>query len=817
MTATTLAWPQELEDALERQPDTAYITASRAWNHLPSHPLEGNVKSPSQHPRAWLALCLQAPAKHTNVAKVFNVLCSSGDARELFPTLRAAIDHPQDPAASPSALTSGNVQTMPGNLKLLLRCCAKKAAESETARRLAKCIVCALSRHLSLDQASKSEAVLKLLRFGLTVDSGSGTRSGLLLLEPLRRLCVLMAGRDAEFGAVVHGDSGSHRTWPAALVQCAALVADAQTSAREYCPLQASAVHELLSESRCYRGGGGLDDGHAPCEEVGARPIHSGLASWLRSVLAKHLRPPGEGSGSDPGRYDWAPPGEYLASAASYYALRRAAHSAVGACAGVADGGVEPCGADHEAAQALLTSTHGESGELLCACVALLGGRRERGEGGAAADAALASSVRLLGLVLGSEGWGGDSGGRGGGAGEGGSSTHHGRIAPAGGSTSASGLASPTKTEWAACLDAHVLLLCCHGGATAAAAGRGAIGLATQPAAASALHHPFPSAQLELLAARHWWPSIVAMLRRRDSGYAPACDAWLRRAAQVRLRLAAAMPTRAPSTAPSFARRKRPRPAARVHADGRPGKSRDGVPPGIDDGRSEGLLAARLQAAHRASSLQLPLSVARRALRSSHLYLPALLPLLSATDALTLLHGLAASKAVPQTASLVAAASDAVPSTPVLSLAALSLLHLWYGEPWVGSFRLPPDDPAPCEALELWGADLALCSHSPRLLEAFYLPRPPQAQDVPAAELVQAAASAAAERALLLQAMSHAWLERARQVEIGAGAAERRAALARLLGRLPSALEEREWSGAGGDTLGVAYAELRALAGAELV
>ena len=111
-----------------------------------------------------------------------------------------------------------------------------------------------------------------------------------------------------------------------------------------------------------------------------------------------------------------------------------------------------------------------------------------------------------------------------------------------------------------------------------------------------------------------------------------------------------------------------------------------------------------------------------------------------------------AGAAAPDVAAALLAASRAA-APPTAASGALALLRLWYAAPWAPLHAVG----AHAEALELSGADLALCGDSAALLSTLYLPT-----DAPPAEL--------AERAALLLALVQEWLERARMCEVGPAA-----------------------------------------------
>ena len=97
--------------------------------------------------------------------------------------------------------------------------------------------MCALCRRLSLD-ADVSRPALELLHDGLELRT---RRSGVVFLEPLRRLALLAAAAAPEPSA----------PWPEPLLACVQTLAATDASAPEFAPIPPVDVRAVLGEARC--------------------------------------------------------------------------------------------------------------------------------------------------------------------------------------------------------------------------------------------------------------------------------------------------------------------------------------------------------------------------------------------------------------------------------------------------------------------------------------------------------------------------------------------------------------------------------------
>lgn len=793
MATLTSLWPDELDARLAEQPSTAYLTASAAWATLQPSPLAGKLDRAivCSRPRAWLAICLQT--SHANTAQVLKFLNSGGAIRECLPIVRAALE----------LVTDGQLVPPPtrlGCLKLLLRYCVDHAATTgdTAAVSMVRCIVCALSRRLSLD-SPRSEPVIKLLRDGL---GGSNKRVGLVLLEPLRRLCLLAAARELQNPsppAAFVADSNP-------LVAYAELVASVDTSAPTFRFLPATMLSELLP----FADAAGTPSGTAP----GGAAVHpcATLVHALRTRLAPLLSPAAAGAaagGGDPSAaayYQWADTlrdGDgFLASGAVHAALERALRP-----------GAMPradAGAVAAARRDVLRAAAGDAGELLCACVELmqsalppapLASRPEAAPGtmrpdedeedSEALDARVAAAATLLGALLGTV----PPSARGGGQ-AGVQAGVHG--APA---------ASLPTAAWLVALDESVRMAMAAEDAPSTPPGDAAACVR----AGRAMRVPLPSAAAEAAALAHWWPAVMLELRERKS-HSQVLEAILRRAGRIGGSSSAALSSDAATyddvaNREGFADAGGPAPAKRARIVGR--LRAPPPPPGLSASDARNLIAV------------------------SPLYVPVALPLLrgggdgdSTVTALTLVHELALSSAPEALARLnqraAAAASGAATSssegtaaggkhdgapaaaaskepvglaaalmrachdnaTPLAARCGLALLPLWYDLPTPRT-----EDPfgasATADALDASAADLALAAHSAALLRALYLPPPASAT----AGGGERAARRHARADLLLDLVSE-WSMRG-MCEVGPAAAARASLLGTLARTtLPAVLAE---------------------------
>ena len=289
-----------------------------------------------RYPRALCVLCLHSP-KSAGVKSVFRTLCSGGPLMSCAPTVVAAIHG----GLSQPALRLG--------IRQLLRACARqladvraKAPETSLADdpcvRMVRAIACALSRHLSLD-ASTSEPALALLRDGLRVETPSTSRrSGIVVLEPLRRLAMLAAarahaerfGRGGASDGAVDGVARKRRReenatepaaarWPASLLAVVDLVSHTDVNCAEFDPVDAETLIECVAPTRCCYTGETFANDDADADVDGAIPVdfglHALLPSRLRHLLGSANKRAEPSRSADRNGYAWAPSSAYLVSA----------------------------------------------------------------------------------------------------------------------------------------------------------------------------------------------------------------------------------------------------------------------------------------------------------------------------------------------------------------------------------------------------------------------------------------------------------------------------------------------------------------------
>ena len=376
--APPLPWPPaELEAELARAPRATYLQrVPSSWSPQTGQPLErpydrGAVLA---SPLSWCALALQSQS--VAVSRVLKELCASSRIGCCVGVVRAAIEgQAAHGLASDTDISPVPPPTVAKNVRLLLRCCVRQCAQDDGGPSLeaARCIVCALSGRLSLG-GGRAASVLAILREGLALDVGAAARrSGLVFFEPVRRLCLLTAARDAELGGALDGLATSRPEaceWPEPLLQCLDIMAAADTGAQEFRPLPPSVVEEILCPTRCYHGcklaataahasdcrGGGeggepRDGAHGRAGAGGVRDddgrwhgaVHSGLHALLSARLAPLLSAAPDGALPPPcehtavaggvaaakatgaSRYPWAPAEEYLLCPPVVGAMRTAA------------------------------------------------------------------------------------------------------------------------------------------------------------------------------------------------------------------------------------------------------------------------------------------------------------------------------------------------------------------------------------------------------------------------------------------------------------------------------------------------------------
>jgi hypothetical protein len=773
--ASSPCFPHGLEAALCAHVEAAYYTASRSWTSQPAHPLDANPSRTEVlgNPRAWLTICLQSQHK-PNISKVIAFLFGDEAIDAVEAVMRVAVgpaptEGPDDKAAVPPP-------TAKVSLQLVFRqCCSNYATHG----RVARGIVHAITRRLSLHNAARTKAILSLL--------DEPRRSKLVFLEPLRRLCALSAASGQPAAA-----AASEGAWHEALLQALELVS---TSASPTCRFRPSVVSELLSEARhvavdmghvtnwgstAAGGSSTTADGSTTADSSTTAdgstnsaqpllnqvlPVHASLAHLLRTRLAPLLAAEDDaGATTTTPQYEWASAADYLPNPAVHWALLRTAEAAR------AQG--ENFKADQGAA-ALLAATRGDLGELACALGALLHG--PVGSAllhGPVADGAVALAILQMLSPTGRRSVAMEDG-----DGRRGEHLHAGRRCVAledegavlGARVAIERLGAP---GWRVALDAAL-------GAGVVADGGGGGNPATL---CVPLRTSFDARSDEAAALSHWWPAVRLWVRQPGhSRYSGVLEGLLRR-------------------------------AARLHAQGGwldSGGPRKRRMPGIISGGGGG------SSSHAALELRaplLPLHDARRLVDACALYLPAVLPLLRPSDALALLHAYALATArtpaapgestgppemaeiaiskPPEIAEiaiskLVDAASSwrrppqggAEPKRPPLQAGcALALLPLWYGRSAVpGALSEPTLDYsfAPLATLDGAGADLALCSHSSYLLAALYLP--------PAAPVA---------RATLLLELAEQWAAEARwSCDVGAVAAARVRRVAAALANVRAALD----------------------------
>ena len=226
----------------------------------------------ARHPRAHLLLALRS--KQSLVARVMELLAASEDALARCMDVARTID------VAPGALANGL------SAKLLLRKCLSRCAEASpppaACVAMARTVVCALCRRLSLD-AGASRPALELLYDGLELRT---RRSGIVFLEPLRRLALLAAAASPEPSA----------PWPEPLLACVQTVAATDASAPEFAPIAPADVRAVLGEVRC-------------CDAAAAAALEALLTDRLRHLLA----PPHAADAAS--AYPWAPLDGFLAGA----------------------------------------------------------------------------------------------------------------------------------------------------------------------------------------------------------------------------------------------------------------------------------------------------------------------------------------------------------------------------------------------------------------------------------------------------------------------------------------------------------------------
>ena len=477
-------WPDGLEHALAASPSTAFPSASRSWANLPSSPLDAPDRaSVSAFPRAFLTISLQT--SKPNVGSVLkDLIASSALLDACLPVLRAALE----PAADGQPVPPPSRQT---NVGLLLRYCVQQSGDGAH-ERVARCIICALSRRLSLNP-SLSAPVLKILGDGL----GAKKRSGLVCLEPLRRLCLLAAARGQHAAPLSTSE-------PDALFRCIELVASADTAAPEYRPLPPGVLAELVPSAL----------GKHAASDPAALP--SVLQSKLAPLLTAAESPRGGG-------YPWAaPPDTYLVSATMHGAIERA----IGTSSPLAAfGSADPACDD------LIRAAGDDPGELLCACVALILAALTppaRGEGRVDAVRAVTSAVFQEGLNQ----------GRGDGADAiiGAAALTDERAATAarllGALLVAPALHTLHAAAWRVCLDELLRLSLAaemtHTGAEGSARSSDHVHVFVS----RLLKDPLLSDAAEASAIAHWWPTVRAELQRR-AAHSPALEALVRRAGRL--------------------------------------------------------------------------------------------------------------------------------------------------------------------------------------------------------------------------------------------------------------------------------------------
>ena len=474
------SWPDGLEAVLASSPVASYAAASRAWAGLQPSPLDAphDKHSVLTHPCAWLTIGLQS-AKPT-VGRVFKELVSSGVLEQCLPIIRAALgpvaDHPQQAVPPP---------TMPMSVKLLLKYCVQQASTGGdgAATRVARCIVCALSRRLTLD-GLRSSAVLELLSHGLTLQAKK--RTGLVFLHPLRRLSLLAGAQEL----IRPGQA-----CPDALRRCLELVAATDTGAREFVPLTPRVVEDLL-HGACSNvtSNARVDTEHTEsagaAETMPRRPPTLLPPASLASLLRAHLEPltaaPAT-SGRPPEPYQWeSPPDEYLVSSAMHRALERALG--------------DPSGVSHadDSLAELHRAAAGDACELLCAAVSLMYYALEPSQphGAERSDAA----VHLLCALLGSSP----------------------PSAMRGASATRSTVALPAAM-WCACIDTLL---------ASSLEQIGVCDVAARRKLDRVLLPPLPCERAEAAAIDRWWPTVLAELRTRDA-YSSALDALMRRTGRI--------------------------------------------------------------------------------------------------------------------------------------------------------------------------------------------------------------------------------------------------------------------------------------------
>ena len=654
-------WAEALEHALASSPATAFPNASRSWTHLPASPLD---TSPDRsvilaYPRAWLTISLQVskPA----AGGVLKVLISGGILDACLPVLRTALEPASDGQPVPPPCLKVNVG-------LLLKYCVQQSGDGAHTR-VARCIVCALTRRLSLDTA-RNAPVVKLVADGL---GAAKKRGGLVFLEPLRRLCLLAAARRA------HAAPPAADVGPNALLQWIELIASADTTAPDFRRLPSTIFDDLLPSAFAQRVP--TDGPHLP--------------SALRTRLAPLLTADGDTGG---GRYPWAPaPDAYLLSPPVHGALTRALHGS---------GALPPTAFIEHARDDVLRAASDDAGELLCACVALVhealepagSGAGASGAGGSEAGGSGASGGQAAGGRLDARGHAVDA-----------MNTDQ-RCDAADERAAAADERAAAADERAAAADeraaaaTQLLVAVLAAGALPRATWRIALdellrlslererllidgggihphALATERVRGSRLlWEVLPSEAAEAAAITHWWPAVCSELRQRRA-HSPCLDALLRRAGRL---VCAGM---------------------ELHATARPTKRKHLEP-----------LAIRLEDAH-------------ALVDTSLLYLPACLPLLRGeNEALTLVQSLAlssinvngASDPIPTNVTAALHAASTGGGAPPRAQCGLALLPLWYAP----SERLDVFSAAAVrQSLDVSAADLLISASSTELLRALYLPR----------------------------------------------------------------------------------------------
>ena len=299
-------------------------------------------------PRAWCLLALQW--KKPGAQKVFRTLLEAGLMGSCA-LLAAAAVHGYGEATDKTCLA------------LLLRACLQHASEevsrsasasgASAGALVARRVICAMAQRLTLDEAS-SKPLLATLSEGLRLGPGpAAPRSGLIFLEPLRRLALLSAaaaaaatwsleatsqavaqvpacatvvtgGTAAPLGAA---EASPEPSWAEPLLSCVAILRQTNVTTAEFLPIAPAALHEVVSEARCcFRVV--VADASAGAQQASAGAVEAMSSSLLRLLyreLAPLLRP-------DAPPYHWPPPERYLPSLALAQSLQYAEEEGMSAC-----------------------------------------------------------------------------------------------------------------------------------------------------------------------------------------------------------------------------------------------------------------------------------------------------------------------------------------------------------------------------------------------------------------------------------------------------------------------------------------------------